>query len=106
VGAHERSDLKSFQLDAACRRARSLKHLERGFDLLGSVVRLHFPRHHGDEFLKLDLAIIVLVDLSNHEIDFLLRGVDRERIEQLLQLNLGNRTASVLVDDCKSCRSV
>jgi hypothetical protein len=37
---------------------------------------MHLARHDSDEFFKLDLAVVVQVDLADHELDLLLGGAD------------------------------
>lgn len=47
----------------------AFERFERAFDLLCRVRGVHFPRHDRHELIEVDLAVAVLVDFVDHEVD-------------------------------------
>ena len=70
-------------------------------EFLLSVGVLHFADHQRLEFLEINGAIAVLVDLKDHIMQLGLSGVLAETSHNCSQLLGGNTAIAVLVKECK-----
>jgi hypothetical protein len=68
------------------------------FDLNSVFSLLHLAHHHAEEFLVVDHAILVLVNLANHVIDFIVRQCLILRLQTHPQFIRTYSAAAVLVE--------
>ena len=98
---HGLAELLGDALEVAQRDAARLvvvEEVEHLLDVLARVLVGHLRRHHVEELLEVDGAVVVLVDVADHLVDGLVLGLEAERLHRRLELLGVDRAGAIRVE--------
>ena len=84
-----------------CTGAIVIEESEDFVDVLASVSIAHPSGHHVEELLKVNVIVLVFVEVCDHLIDSLVLGLEAERLHSGSQLARVNRPTTIRVEQVK-----